>query len=238
MTTSGTAVFTVTRDDIIKAALRSLKVIAIGETPQTEDFTNCSFALGLLLNSINADGYLPWLYQTLSFPFIANKPSYTIAESGADVTNYRPVRVASAYVRDSSTPPNDTPLGPILSRQEYEELNPKIAQGVPTSFYYDPQLTAGIFYPWPIPTDATYTARLLIERPVQDITSSTQNFDVGREWFLPLRWILADEVGPEYEVDLPTLQMIAQRASYWRNRMIDFSREEASVYFQPDPQHG
>lgn len=235
MATSGTATFTVTRDDIIKAALRSLKVIAVGETPGTEDFTNCAFAMNLLLKSLDAEGYLIWLYQTLSIPLSAAKTSYTIAESGADITNYRPVRIASGWLSDSSSPVNDVPMIP-LSRQEFDQLTPKVNPGVPNSFYYDPQLPAGIYYPWPQPTTTTYTAKVLIQRPVQDITAATQNFDVSQEWFLPLRWMLADEVSAEYEVDLATQKMVSTRASFWREKMADFSREEASVQFQPDPQ--
>ncbi len=239
MTTSGTAVFTVTRDEIVRASLRSLKVIAIGETPANEDFTNCAFALNLLLKSLDAEGYLNWVYQTISIPLIANQASYTIAEAGANVTNYRPVRIASASLRDSSTPPNDISMS-ALSRQEYEMLTPKTIGGVPTQFYYDQQLTAGVVYFWPIvPASSVYTARLLVQRPIQDIaagTSSTQNFDVAQEWFLPLRWILADEVAPEYEVDLAIIGMVSKRANYWRDKMANFSREEGSVFFQPDPQ--
>lgn len=235
MATSGTAVVTATRDDVIKAALRSLKVIAVGETPVAEDYTNCAFALGLLLNSLNTDGYMTWLYQTVSVPFVAAQASYTIAESGANVTAFRPVRIAHAYRRDSSTPPNDVDMVQ-LSRQEYDMLTPKTQAGVPTQYFYDPQLTAGVFYVWPVPSDTTYSARLCIQRPVQDITASTQNFDVLREWLLPLRWILADEVGLEYEVDLATLKEVSARATYWRNRLADFSQEGGSVFFQPDPQ--
>ena len=58
MTTSGTTTFTVTRDDIIKAALRSLGVIATNESPSSEDYTNCAFALNLILKTLAADGYL------------------------------------------------------------------------------------------------------------------------------------------------------------------------------------
>lgn len=238
MATSGTASFTVGRDDIIKASLRSLKVLAIGETPQAEDYTNLAFALNLILKALDAEGYLIWLYQTLAIPLSAGKTSYTIAESGADVTNYRPVRVAAGWLSDSSSPVNDVPLI-LLSRQQYDQLTPKVLPGTPNSLYYDPQLAAGVLFPWPQPTDATYTAKLLIQRPVQDIdssASSSQNFDLSQEWFLPLRWILADEVSSEYETDLATQKMVSSRASFWRDKMADFSREEASVQFQPDPQ--
>lgn len=236
MTTSGTAVFTVNRDDICKAAMRSLKKIAIGEAPQTEDYTNLQFALNLILKSLDAEGYLVWLYQTISFPLTATTPSYTIAEAlGSQVVNYRPVRIASAYRRDASTPPNDVPMTQ-LSRQEFEQLTPKAAQGYPTNYYYDPQLASGGFFIWPIPQDSTQTARLLIQRPVQDITASTQNFDVSQEWFLPLRWMLVDEVAEEYELDDASIKRYSARAKFWREKMADFSREEASVMFQPDPQ--
>lgn len=238
MTTSNTATFTVGRDDIIKASMRSLKVIGVGETPVPEDYTNCAFALNLLLKSLDAEGYLIWLYQTLAVPLSAGKTSYTIAESGADVLNYRPVRVAAGWLSDSSSPVNDVPMI-LLSRQQFDQLTPKVLSGTPNSIYYDPQLTAGVLYPWPQPTGTTYTAKLLIQRPVQDIDSaatSSQNFDLSQEWFLPLRWILADEVSSEYEVDLNTQKMVSSRATFWRNKMADFSREEASVQFQPDPQ--
>jgi hypothetical protein len=234
MTTSGTAVFTVTRDQIINAALRSLKVISAGQSGSTDDITDCAFALGLILNTMNTDGYMTWLYQTISVPFVASQASYTIAESSADVTAFRPVRIAHAFRRDSSTPPNDVDMAQ-LSRQEYDMLTPKTLEGVPTQFFYDPQLTAGVLYVWPVPEDTTYSARLSIQRPVQDITASTQNFDVLREWYQPLRWMLADEIGLEYEVDLATLDRVEKKATYWRNRLADFSQEGGSVYFQPDP---
>lgn len=235
MTTSGTAVFTVTRDDICKAALRSLKVTSTGESPGSEDYTNLQFALNLLLKGLATEGYLPWLYQTISFTLAATTASYTIAETGAAVTASRPVRIASAYRRDASTPANDIPLSP-LSRQEYEQTTPKTMPGYPTSYYYDQQLNPATIYFWPVPADATQTARLLVERPVQDITASTQNFDLPQEWFLPLRWILADEVSEEYELDDATIKRIGARANYWRNKIADFSREDASVLFQPDQQ--
>ena len=47
--TSGTTTFSITRDDIIKAALRKIGVVAQGETPTTDQITEAAFALNLMV---------------------------------------------------------------------------------------------------------------------------------------------------------------------------------------------
>ena len=233
--TSGTASFLVSRDDIIQAALRSLKVIGVGETPGTEDYTNCAFALNTLLKELNTEGKMAWLFQTVVFPFQANKGSYTIAETGADVANTRPVSILHVFRRDSNS--IDTPMTK-MTRQEYDQLPNKSQTGTPVNWMYDDQIGLATVYFWLVPQDTTYSCGLVIQRPIQDILSSGQNFDVSQEWFSTLRWILADEVSSEYEVDLQTQQMVRSRAETKRAKLADFSQEEGSVFFMPDPQGG
>lgn len=236
--TSGTAAFLVSRDDVINASLRTLKVIAVGETPGTEDYTNCAFALNTLLKELNTEGKMAWVYQTISTPFVANQAAYTIAESGSpSITNARPVSITGAWIRDGSTPPIDTPLSP-LTRQEYDQLTPKGTTGTPCNWYYDPQIGLATVTVWPTPADATYSLYLCIQRPIQDITSSGQNFDVPQEAFSALRWMLADEVSSEYECDLQTIMMVRARAAEKRAKFVNFAQEEGSVFLMPDPQGG
>lgn len=234
-TTSGTAAFLVSRDDIINATLRSLRVISIGQTPATEDYTNCAFALNTLLKELNTEGKMAWVFQTVVFAFQASKGSYSVAETGADVTNSRPVSILHAFRRDSNT--IDTPMN-VLTRQEYDELAQKTITGVPSSYYYDPQIGLATIKVWPVPVDTTYSMGIVIQRPIQDITASTQNFDVTQEWFSPLRWILADEVSTEYRVDSETINYVRMKAKEKRAALADFSQEEGSVFFMPDPQSG
>lgn len=233
--TSGTAAFLVSRDDIINASLRTLKVIGVGETPGTEDYTNCAFALNTLLKELNTEGKMAWVYQTIGIPFVASQAVYTIAESGSpSFTNSRPVSIAHAWRRDGSTPPIDTPLSP-LTRQQYDQLTPKTTTGVPVNWYYDPQIGLSSVTVWPAPLDATYTLYLCIQRPIQDITSSSQNFDLPQEAFSALRWMLSDEVSSEYEVDLQTIMMIRAKAKEKRENFVNFAQEEGSVFFMPSP---
>jgi hypothetical protein len=234
--TSGTAAFLVSRDDVIDAALRSLRVISVGQTPLSVDYTNCAFALNTLLKELNVSGKMAWVYQTISTPFVASQAVYTIAESGSpSLTNARPVDIVHAWRRDGSTPPIDTPMT-RLTRQEYDQLTPKGITGVPTNWYYDPQIGLSSVTVWPTPLDATNTLYMCIQRPIQDITSSTQNFDIPQEGFSALRWILADEVSSEYRVDMETLAYVRAKAKEKREQLVNFAQEEGSVYFMPDPQ--
>ena len=237
MSSSGTTTFTITRDDIIKAALRSLGVIAVGETPQNEDYTNCAFALNLILKSLAAQGYLLWCYVHTTVPLTSGTASYTIGPAGTtpDVTANRPIRIAYAYVRN---PQNIDILLTQYSKSDYDDIPNKTAEGQPTTFYYDPTLDKGTLYTWPVIGESGYSVIVAVQRQVEDIaagTSSTQNFDLPQEWFNPLRWLLAKHIAPEYVVDMPKLAMIKEYAEEAQNEIANFTREEASVQFTVDP---
>jgi len=235
--TSGTAAFLVTRDDIINAALRSLRVISIGQTPATEDYTNCAFALNTLLKELNTEGKMAFVYQTLNATFVANQATYNINEVNGDFVAARPVAIAHAWRRDGSSPPIDTPMTQ-LTLQQFHQLTPKGATGIPTNYHYDPLVTTGQVTVWPTPADTTYSFYICVQRPIQDITSSGQNFDVTQEWFSTLRWILADEVSTEYRVDMETIQYVRMKAREKREKLANFAQEDGSVFLMPDPQMG
>jgi hypothetical protein len=70
MAVTSTNTFSVTRNDIIDAALRILGVIGIGETPQVEDYTNCSQALNIMIKSWAKKGWPLWTVQDLVIPMV------------------------------------------------------------------------------------------------------------------------------------------------------------------------
>lgn len=85
MAVSGTNTFTVTRNDIIDAALRTLGVIAIGETPTSEDYTNCSQALNIMIKSWAKKGFPLWTFETLEVPMVPGVLEYPIGPSAGYV---------------------------------------------------------------------------------------------------------------------------------------------------------
>lgn len=82
MAVTSTNTFTVTRDDIIKASLRALGALGVGETPITEDYTNCSQALNIMIKSWSKKGIPLWVTQEISFPVITDISVYPLGVAG------------------------------------------------------------------------------------------------------------------------------------------------------------
>lgn len=236
MTIGTTTTFLVNRDDIIKASLRLLEVIGTGETPETEDFTNCAQALNIMVKAWQIDGYKLWAIKDISVPMVASNATYQIGDTatgtGAVVTN-RPLRIQDAYIRDASG--HDTTLK-IISRQEYDILGDKTTLNVPNQIFYDPALTNGVLTVWPVPQDATNTIHLVVQKPLADFNLSTDNPDFPQEWYQALKWGLAAELAPEYGATERKITRIEQKAMLYKEQLNNWTQEEASTYFMPDPQ--
>ena len=85
MATTGTNVFTVTRDDVIKAALRVLQVIGAGETPINEDYTNCTQALNIMIKGWSSNDRPVWVMQNIEIPTVTGVVQYYIGPTGGRV---------------------------------------------------------------------------------------------------------------------------------------------------------
>lgn len=85
---------TFTRNDLIKAALRSLGVIGQTQNPTPEDYTFCSEALNLMIKAWMNKGATLWKIQEIAVPMIEGIPLYPIgptagylATSGVTITD-------------------------------------------------------------------------------------------------------------------------------------------------------
>lgn len=78
MATSGLATFTMTRDEMIKASLRLLTELGVGETPIAEDYTNCNQALNLVLKSWQKKGAVLWTYSEVLIPMVTGITTYPV----------------------------------------------------------------------------------------------------------------------------------------------------------------
>lgn len=223
--------FTVTRDDIIKAALRSLGVIGVGETPITEDYTNCSQALNIMIKSWSKKGLPLWVTQEITIPLVVGVSSYSLGPtatgSGAIVMS-KPLRVIDAFIRQTNN--LDVPLTQI-SRNEYIRLGNKTSAGAPNLFYYDPQEANGKLIVYNVPSTATDVIHAQIQRMFYDMNSSTDNFDFPQAWFQALKWGLAAELCVEYAIDIQMIPYYEQKAMQTLQEAFDESVEEASVFF-------
>lgn len=243
MATSGTASFTVLRDELINAAMRVAKALREGDVANATQINNGVSALNMLVKNWGTQGLWLWTYQQLSIPMSASTQSYTIGPSGATVTNTRPLRLLDGtFVRQGTT---DTPLQ-MLSRQAYMQITTKgNTPAQPNSVYYDanmytsgvitsPSVGHGTLYVYVPAADNTYTIYANMQRPIYDLTSPTDEVDMPQEWFVALKWALALELLPEYNVPMQHAAFLEKMSEKYVARLAAWNRDQTSIAFGED----
>jgi hypothetical protein len=239
MATTNTTSFSYTTADCITDALDICGRLGAGATPTTEDNTKCLRKLNLIIKNLNTRGYQIFVYKRATYALPAGTASVTIGPTGT-IAVPRPVRIPQAWIRDSNN--IDQPVMP-LSRSDFNNLSNKTSTGKPVNFNYDAQVVNGSTWNnlgtinlWPLADVATYTLVLSYQAPLQDAGATTTEFELPQEWFLPLCWLLAAEIGPMYSVNLQKLQIIRAQANEYIENAVAFNQEEASVYFTASPE--
>jgi len=227
MSTSGTASFTINRDQLIEAALRTLQVYGIGDTIPAQVMTDVAQALNIWVKALCMKGLFLWCVQEVEVPMVAGQAQYPI---GPLINKPRPLRILDAYIRYSTG--NDVSLT-ITSRYDYDTLGLKSAQGIPNQLYYDPQLSNGLVTFYNVPFAAGDTVHLVIQRQIEDFNLATDNPDFPQEAFQMLKWGLADEIGLEQGARTEVRQEVALRSKRYMSEFADFQQEQASVFFTP-----
>lgn len=242
MSVSGVTSFTVTRDQLIKAALEDLSVLEEGGEPSATATQKASFAINLIIKSWQADGIKLWTIDNLVVPLVANQTLYTIGpDVSNDIVSDRPLKVIQGFLRNTSvTPPVDIPMQ-ALSRQEYNMLGSKASTGTMNSYFYNPKPTYGQLDVYLTPDSNTainYDLYIVVQRPLMDMVKATDNFDFPNEWFLALKWALMSELSSTYDKTLQERQYIDAKAKFYKDDLEDWDVENASVFFVPDIRMG
>lgn len=232
MATSGTTTFSITRDDIIKRALRMLGVLSQGQTPSATQYTESSFALNCLVKAYLAEGMPLWAMTTYVVSLTAGVNSYTIGP-GQTINTPKPLKIIQAYNKDINSNV-DIPIR-IVSKQEYNLLGNKESSGNPIQIYYDPQRVYGVLHVFPTPTSVEQTNNriyIVYQRPFEDIDSSADEPDFPQEWFDVLCYGLATRLAPEYGLPIEDRRALMQEYTMIKNDALSFGTEEGSMYFQ------
>jgi len=114
----------------------------------------------------------------------------------------RPLRIIEARRRD--TDDEDITVRAMESRTEFMSQTDKTSTGETIDVYYEPLITNGKLYTWPVAAASDITDRLVmtIQRVIEDFDASANNFDGPVECIQALIYGLAVELAPEYGVDL------------------------------------
>jgi hypothetical protein len=230
--------FNPVRDQIIKGALRLVNAYASTDEPRPEQMADALESLNILLKSWQVEGFL-WLKQHVTLTCVSGQAKYLIPSAAvvSDETGQpiaRPTRVSN-FTRRTTLTGADVPMGDTgqpVSRQEYSELPIKDAPGVPLMPYYDPQLATGALFLWPVPNSNTIQVKFTADRPIQDMISDTDTFDVPQEQLRRIKYALALEIAPEYALPAGDYDRLAKKYEVMVESLDSYDREMAPTQIQ------
>lgn len=219
---------------IIQYAYVDAGLLQEGELPSSEKIASGMNRLNDLINLWGTQGLKLWTYLDQSITLVAGTGQYVLGPGGSIITT-KPLRAIQGYYLDS----NDVrrPIYP-LSWNEWLRLSTVTQEGQVTQFFVNKQATNLVVNFWLVPdsTAATGTAHLLIPRQITNFTGLTDTMNFPQEWFMGLRWGLADElaVGQPQEI----MTRCEARANAYRQMLEDWDVEDAPTQFTPDMRQG
>jgi hypothetical protein len=226
MTTSSIYSYQLTRNQIIESALRKLGVLAEGQTPSTQNYSDGMMALNTVISQLRAVGMPLWARS--EYTFTPTTDTYTIGV-GLTLDTPFPVKLLQAFRTETNA---KIPME-LTSREDFNTL-PTTSTGSPIKINYQPFVNYGSISFWPTPTSSnTSTVTLVYQRPYQYFTTSTETMDFPEEWYNAIIYNLAVRLAPEWGVPLPDRQMLMQEAKMYTEDALMVGQEDASLFVSP-----
>lgn len=156
------------------------------------------------------------------------------AASGKKVYAYttkagRPQKIVNAYRRDKNN--IDTEIA-IIGESEYWQQSNKSSDGPPVEVWYQPTMTTGTLYVWPVDGGANWDKLVLSAQYLpDDFDTQANNPEFPIEWANTLVWNLAAELSSEYGIPEREQGRLWQVAEHKLSELLAYDTENASVEF-------
>lgn len=215
----------------ITLAMRDAGLLAKNVEPNSDDLADGVQRLNDMINLWQTQGLKLFLLEDLAVTLTASTALYTFGLAGTTVMT-KPMRVIDAYLVDSGG--QRIPLRP-LSWEEYTKINNSTTEGQPNGYFVDKQALLLKVRLWPTPgtTEASaYTLHLILQKQVTNFVSITDESVFPQEWFIALRWGLADELASGQPQ--PIMDRCEKRAIAYRTALEDWDVEDAPTFFSPE----
>jgi len=218
----------------IEYAMKDAGLLQHGDLPDGDHLAEYTNRLNDLINLWQTQGLKLWLQADLPLTLTQGVSLYTLGPTGT-VVMPKPTRVIQSYVIDTSG--NIRPLM-MISRDEWTRLANRSQQGAINSVFIDKQqLTMNVnLWLTPDAVAATDILHLIVQNQVTNFTGLTDTINFPTEWFMALRWGLADDIcgGQPQKI----MERCGQKADIYRIALENWDVEDASTQFQPDPNTG
>ena len=161
-----------------------------------------------------------------------NNNVYTFTSRATKPLRILSMRRVTGIDSGATTTQSEIPMLP-LSHEDYFNLPVKTSNGLPTHYYYNPDLTDGKLYLWPRPDDPEMRMHFTFERQLEDFDASTDNPDLPSEWLEAITYQLAVRLAPAFGKD-QKLTVLAPMASIMLESMLNWDNEVTSLFLKLD----
>jgi hypothetical protein len=224
LATSGSIDFTLTARDVVEYALRKIGALDITQTADADEAAAALVELEVMLKEWALTGPYLFTKRETSQTLVAATASYSLSST-------KPIRFLEARYRDVNG--RDLPMEE-LTREEYLELPLKTSQGIPTTFYFDPQPNSWTLYVWPVLAAATTEAvRYSYQRRIEDVDDLNNDLDIPQEWLSTVGYALAARLLDDYGIADVVAERIIARSEAMLASARAFQRD-TRVMFQPE----
>ena len=134
----------------------------------------------------------------------------------------------SESITGSETPVNK------WSRDQYFNQPDKGSTGTISQWYYSPQLDNGELFVWEVANSDNNILRFTYMKGALFYTETTDVLEFPSEFFIPLKWALAAEVGPQYGVKTDRQIVLEGKASQSLEDALGHDTEYSSMLIQPE----
>lgn len=128
----------------------------------------------------------------------------------------------------------DRPLD-LIAKTDYQNLATKDSSGKVTQYAYDPKLTNGRLYVWPVCDDEMDQIRMTVKTPIDKFVSANDDAQFPEEWQPAIIYGLAARLIPKFGKKItPTMQLVLAQAAETFQNAKTFDTEDSSIRFVPD----
>lgn len=224
---------------VITYAMRDAGLLGNTQDPKSGQLAEYSNRLNDVINFFGTQGLKLWVQQDVAVPLTAGQNTYTLGP-GLNINMTKPLRVLQGYYQDTTNAavPVNRPIFP-LSTEEWLRLSTQATQGSISQYWVQKLQTYLSVSFWLTPDSTTASngaSHLWVEGQIQNFTGITDAMNFPQEWYMALRWNLADEIctgQPQAIMD-----RCSQRATMYRTALEDWDVEDASTYMKPDTRFG
>lgn len=191
---------TVTAQNIIDGALRLISSATPGEAIEGTEAGNALTVLNQLIAMFSAERALINTTTIEAFTLTPNKTSYQIGSGAPDFNTIRPDNIVNQWLYDTVAGIR-YPIT-LWTDEQYNAVPLNTIASIPKHIYYDKQYPYGVIYIYPVADLTIYQLNIESLKPMLQFSSLTSAMNLPGEYFKGLKFLLADDLAPEYGFEI------------------------------------